>query len=78
MKVLLVAGFTCAVEYVQVVKWIRALSLTILAPVRIPVVCQNMIGVAYIQLTINNCVTGIGLAYFFAYFLRFKFQCLDK
>ncbi len=31
----------------------------------IPVVCQSMIGVAYIQLTISNhCETGIGLAYY--------------
>ncbi len=45
-------------------KWVRALSLTLVAPIRIPVVCQRMIGVAHIQLTIsNNCKTGIGLAY---------------
>ncbi len=51
-------------EYIRVVKWVRALSLTLVAPVRIPVVCQSMIGVAYIQLTISNiCETGIGLAY---------------
>ncbi len=51
-------------EYVRVVKCVRALSLILVAPVRIPVVCQSMIGVAYIQLTIsNNCETRIGLAY---------------
>ncbi len=51
-------------EYVRVVKWVRALSLTLVTPVRIPVVCQGMIGVAYIQLTIsNNCENGIGLPY---------------
>ncbi len=51
-------------EYVRVVKRIRALSLTLVAPVRIPVVGQTMLGVAYIQLTIsNNCETGIGLAF---------------
>ncbi len=51
-------------EYVRVVKWVRALALTLVAPVRIPVVCQSMLGVAYIQLTINNnCKIGIGLAY---------------
>ncbi len=51
-------------EYARVVKWVRALSLTLVAPVRIPVVCQSMIGVVYIQLTIsNNCETGIGLAH---------------
>ncbi len=51
-------------EYVRVVKLVRALSLTVVAPVLIPVVCQSMIGVAYIQLTISNhCETGIGLAY---------------
>ncbi len=52
-------------EYVRVVKWVRALSLTlVVAPIRIPVVCQSMIGVAYIQVTISNhCETGIGLAY---------------
>ncbi len=47
-------------EYVRVVKWVRALSLTLVAPVGISVVCQSMIGVAYIQLTISNhCETGI-------------------
>ncbi len=51
-------------EYVRVVKLVRALSLTRVAPVRIPVLCQNMIGIAYIQLTINDsCETGIGLSY---------------
>ncbi len=51
-------------EYVRVVKWVRALSLALVAPVRIPVVCQSMIGVANIQLTIsNNYETSIGLAY---------------
>ncbi len=51
-------------EYVRVVKWARALSLTLVAPVRIPVVCQSMVGIAYIHLTIStNCETGIGLAY---------------
>ncbi len=50
-------------EYVRVVKWASALSLTLVAPVRIPVVCQSMIGVAYIQLMVsNNCDSGIGLA----------------
>ncbi len=50
--------------HVQVVEWARALSLTLVAPVRIPAVCQSRIGVVYIQLTIsNNCATGIGLAY---------------
>ncbi len=47
-------------EYVRVVKWVRALPLILVAPVRIPVVCQSMIGVAYIQLTIsNNCETAL-------------------
>ncbi len=51
-------------EYARIVKWVRALALTLAAPVRIPVVCHIMIGVSYIQLTIsNNCETGIGLAY---------------
>ncbi len=51
-------------EYARVVKWVKALSLTLVAPVRILVVCQSMTGVAYIQLTIsNNLETGIGLAY---------------
>ncbi len=50
-------------EYGRVVKRVRALSLTLAAPVRIPVMCQSMIGVAYIQLTISNhCEAGIGLA----------------
>ncbi len=36
----------------------------IVTPVRIPVVCQSIIGVAYTQLTISNdCETGNGLAY---------------
>ncbi len=30
-------------EYVRVVKWVRALSLILVAPVRIPVVCQSML-----------------------------------
>ncbi len=51
-------------EYVRVVKWVRTLSLTLVAPVRIPIVGQSMIMVAHIQLTIsNNCETGISLAY---------------
>ncbi len=51
-------------ENVRVVKCIRALSLTLVAPVRIPVVCQEMIGDAYIQLKISeNHEIGIGLAY---------------
>ncbi len=51
-------------QYVRVVEWVRALSLTLVAPAQIPVVCQSMIGVAHIQQTIsNNCETGIGLAY---------------
>ncbi len=50
-------------EYARIVKWVRALSPTLVATVRIPVVCRSMIGVAYIQLTIsNNCETDIGLA----------------
>ncbi len=45
-------------------KWVRALSLNLVAPVRTPVVCQSVVGVAHIQLTISmNCETGIGLAY---------------
>ncbi len=51
-------------EYVRVVKWVRALSLILVAPVQIPVECLSMIGVDYIQLTISNyCETDIGLAY---------------
>ncbi len=51
-------------EYVRVVKWVRVLSATLAATGRIPVVCQSMTGVAYIQLTISsNDETGIGLTY---------------
>ncbi len=51
-------------EYVRVVKWVRALARTLVAPLRIPVVCQGVIEVAYIELTISkSCETGIGLAY---------------
>ncbi len=64
-------------EYVLVVKWVRALSLTLVAPVRVPVVCQSTIGFAYIQLTIsNNCETGIGLAYSLRTSLVHKFKRL--
>ncbi len=52
-------------EDFRVVEWVRALSLTPVAPVQIPVVCQSMIGVTYIQLTIRNYrEAGIGLAYY--------------
>ncbi len=59
-------------EYVRVVKWVRALSQV--APVQMPVVCRSMVWVAYIQLTIiNNCETGIRLAYS----LRYSFISLS-
>ncbi len=52
------------IEYVQTVELVRALSLSLVALVRIPFVCRSMIGVACIQLMIsNNCETGIRLAY---------------
>ncbi len=49
-------------EYVRIVKWVSALSLTLVASVRISIMFQSMILVAYIQLTLNNnCEAGIGL-----------------
>ncbi len=41
-------------EYVRVVKLVRMLPLSLVAPVRILVVCQSKLGVAYIQLMIGN------------------------
>ncbi len=66
-------------ENVRVVKWVRALSITLVASVQSPAVCQSMFAVAYIHLSIsNNCETGIGLANSLrTSFIIFQLKCND-